>query len=187
MSPVARRPILSMPQIKRALKDSITGSFAIAIGRAFHKARPEHVRQIGACLIAWPELEMQIALLLSRLLKAEEKTTISVFMSLSRSTHRNEVIEIAAKSALNCDGQEYVTAALRVIQSAEAERNALAHATWGFSPLIEDGIICIPSEQSVHFNVSANGLIKAGKAVDFSSFFRSSYVYTMRDLGPVFS
>ena len=81
--------------------------------------------------MAWPNLEMQMAMLLALLLKAETDATLAVYLSLRRSTSRYDAISAAANVSLDRLGCEYILASLKVIQSAEGERNALAHAVWG--------------------------------------------------------
>jgi hypothetical protein len=171
-----------MPQIRKAIKESKTGAFDFAMGRVFHKERPLHVQQIGACLMVWPELETQMAILLSHLLKAGAETTLAVFLSLRRSTARTEAVSVASEVGLNAQGHEYICGALKVIQAAEAERNALAHAAWGYTHLIEDGIVWISENDSVHFHANANKALKTNRAIDFRSYYKGCYVYTMKDL-----
>jgi len=130
-----RRPFLSTPEIRRYIAGKNIRSAPVAIGRAFHKDRPDHAAQIGACLIAWPEVEMQMAALLAVLMKADTDAAMAVFLSLRRATARYDAISEAAKATLDAQGVEYVTAAMKVVQSVESERNALAHAQWGSCPL----------------------------------------------------
>ena len=132
--------------------------------------------------MAWPNLEMQMAMLLALLLKAETDATLAVYLSLRRSTSRYDAISAAANVSLDRLGCEYILASLKVIQSAEGERNALAHAVWGYSTLIDDGIIWVSENDAVHFHATAHKNTKSKLGIDFSVLAAKAYVYTLKDL-----
>ena len=129
-----RRPFLSTPEIRRYIAGKNIRSAPVVIGRAFHKDRPDHAAQIGACLIAWPEVEMQMAALLAVLMKADTDAAMAVFLSLRRATARYDAISEAAKATLDAQGVEYVTAAMKVVQSVRIRKERPRSRSMGIVP-----------------------------------------------------
>jgi hypothetical protein len=179
---LARRPFSTLPQERKYLKGRSILSAPFAMGKAFQKDRPEHIAQIGTCLVAWPEIDMQLAILLSILMQADTDATLAVYLTLRRSTGQYNSISEAANVSLDPKGLEYIRAGIKVIKTAEAERNALAHAAWGFSPLIEDGILWVSEADAVHFHVNTLKDIKNRKGIDMEKLAQKMFVYTLKDL-----
>lgn len=132
--------------------------------------------------MAWPHLEMQMAHLLAVLMKADTDATLAVYHVLRRSTPKLDAIKSAAATTLDARGIEYVAAAITIFQAAEAERNALAHAEWGNSHLIKDGILWLSEVDAVHFHVNIPKEIKSRGFVDLQKLSDKIFFYKLKDL-----
>jgi hypothetical protein len=111
--------------------------------------RPELETLIGNCLMAWPHVEAEMALLLGQLLGTENAAALAVFQALRQSRAQRDLISEAAKVSLNAEDQELLAAILGVHKAIEAERNALTHGHFGISNRIPDGIIWMNSADYV--------------------------------------
>jgi hypothetical protein len=158
-----------------------------AMGHATHSTRPEHVALIGECLILWPRVESQMATLLAAIMRAQNDTSIAVYLSLRRNTSRDDAILKAAQFSLDASGIEMLEAILLHSRSLEAERNALSHGHWGMCDQIADGILWASAEDIVLFAIDWKAkLIKDAKkrysGKEFDEFREKIYVYNKRDL-----
>jgi hypothetical protein len=113
--------------------------------------RPKCIEIIGRILMQWPTVELELALLLAALLRTQQRAAIQVFLGLRRSSPRYSAIMDAAKYGLIKRDRELCSAVIRVVQSIEKERNALAHGHFGVSDLIQDGILWADSNSNVSF------------------------------------
>jgi hypothetical protein len=111
--------------------------------------RPELEALIGNCLMAWPHVEAEMALLLGHLLGTENAAAIAVFQALRQSRAQRDLISEAAKVTLSESDQELLSAILNLHKSVEIERNALTHGHFGTSTKIPDGIIWMTSADYV--------------------------------------
>lgn len=122
---------------------------------AFGK-RPEHAEIIGRCLTMWSATEVQMAILLSIVLRAEESdAAVAVYMVLRRSAPRLEAITVAGKITLSERDYELLGAVLHVYQTAEAERNALAHGCFGMHPGLPDSALWVEPVKFAHHILEA--------------------------------
>jgi hypothetical protein len=130
---MSRQPYLKVvPQPKGAEIDVGTRS----IGK-----RPELEALVGNCLMAWPHVEAEMALLLGQLLGAENVAALAVFQALRQSRTQRDLILEAAKVVLNETDQELLSATLSAHKGIEAERNALTHGHFGTSSKVVDGLL----------------------------------------------
>ena len=115
--------------------------------------RPDHIALIGACLTLWPDIDMECAMLLAALTRANSSAIVAVYSVLRRATGKFEALSAAANVSLDKSGVEIVNAIISVIQSLEAERNDFAHGHWGVSDLIPEGILWIDGKYSIDYHV----------------------------------
>jgi hypothetical protein len=121
-----------------------------AIGR-----RPGLETIVCKCLIAWPSIEAEMALVLGQLLGAQHAPALAVFQSLRRSSIQRDVISEAAAVALTDDAdRELLTAILNVHKAVEAERNAFAHGHFGCCNTFPDGLLWMSTENYIRFRAS---------------------------------
>ena len=113
--------------------------------------RPEHAGAIGRCLGLWTDVELQMAIVLAVLLKANTEAAIAVYLILRRGSARSDAIMAAAKATLDKRDQELISAVLTVHKSVEAERNSLAHGCWGTCNKIPDSVLWVDVADNANF------------------------------------
>jgi hypothetical protein len=123
----------------------------VEIGTRALDQRPELFALVGRCLIAWPHIEAEMALLLGQLLGASNTAAMAVFQALRRSSAQRDAISEAGKASLDRRDQELLTAVLAVHKTIEAERNALAHGHLGIYTLMPDGILWMSTSDYISF------------------------------------
>ena len=172
-----RKPYLSLVGRKRGKGDE-----AIYIGEAFNK-RPALQRIIGACLMSWPFVETELALLLGKLLGSPNEAAIAVFQLIRRSTTQRDAILEAGRHTLNAEDQELLTAVMNLVKSAEAERNALAHGHFGVSNLLPKDLLWQDTVDylSHRTNVTLRGQLEWSND-KHDSIVKTFFVYTKADL-----
>jgi hypothetical protein len=126
----------------------------IDIGTRAITQRPELFALVGKCLVSWPHIEAEMALVLGALLGADNAAALAVFQTLRRSSAQRDAILEAAKAALHGTDQELITATLNVHKSIEAERNALAHGHLGIYSLMPDGIVWMATADYTAFKAT---------------------------------
>lgn len=102
---------------------------------------PELENIVAHCVMAWPHVEIEMAMILGHLIGAKDDATLAVFHNLRRSMSQREAIMEAAKIVLNDRDLELLSAILNVHKSVESERNALCHGHFGTSSEVPDGLI----------------------------------------------
>jgi hypothetical protein len=116
--------------------------------------RPELEKLYSACVMLWPFIEAEMAVLLGQLLGADNPPALAVFQSLRRSSSQREAIGEAAKVSLNEADRELVGAVLNIHKSTEAERNALVHGHFGTTTHLPDALIWQNTSDYVTFRAS---------------------------------
>jgi hypothetical protein len=135
--------------------------------------------------MAWPTVEIEMAMILGHLIGARNAATMAVFQHLRRSSAQREAIMEAADIVLNDKDKELLTAFLNVHKSIETERNALCHGHFGISDRIPDGILWMSTSDYVptksHFSLTPD----AAKP-PLSRILSKIYVYRAADLMQIF-
>jgi hypothetical protein len=114
--------------------------------------RPDLEKIVGHCLMAWPHIEAEMALVLGQLLGAQREAALAVFQSLRRSSAQRDAIAEASKASLSERDHELISAVLNGHKSIEAERNALAHGHFGTSTALPDALMWMPTSDFVMFS-----------------------------------
>ena len=182
---MGRQPFLSVPEVKK-----VNGAPPWTMGLGFMAQRPALSAIIGRCLISWPQFDLQMAILLSALLESKSPAAVAVFLKLRRATNRIKSITAAAEMILDKEDLELLGAILKVAQSAEAERNALAHGYFGWTDILPDAVLWAEAEDNVRFLIDIFA-IKPGthEPKDRNEWTRLAsrlYVYRERDLEDVY-
>lgn len=112
--------------------------------------RPKLFSLVGECLIAWPAVEAEMALVLGHLLGANHPLTLAIFQILRRSSSQRDALEEAAKNLPEKD-RELLSAILNVHKSIEAERNALTHGHLGIHSESLDVILWMNTADYISF------------------------------------
>jgi hypothetical protein len=152
--------------------------------------RPEHAAAIGRCLGLWTDVELQMAIVLAVLLKANTEAAIAVYLILRRGSARSDAIMAAAKATLDKKDQELISAVLTVHKSVEAERNSLAHGCWGTCNKIPDAVLWVDLADNANF-IADYFSKEPGKSRTFSGrehadFAKKLFYYTLDDLEDVY-
>jgi hypothetical protein len=172
-----RKPYLSLVGRRRGKGDE-----AVRIGTEAAHERPELQRIIGGCLMSWPFVETELALLLGRLLGSPNEAAIAVFQLIRRSTTQRDAILEAGRYTLNSDDQELLIAVMNLVKPVEAERNALAHGHFGVSSLLPKDLLW---QDTVDYlahrtNVTLRGQLGWDKD-KHDSIMKTFFVYTKAD------
>jgi hypothetical protein len=116
--------------------------------------RPEHAKIVGQCLTVWPEVEVNMALLLAILMKANSDAAVAVYLSLRTGRARQDAMNAAAEATLGPEDLGLFGAIMLVYRAAEGQRNDIAHGNWGICDKIEDGVIWVESKHYSHWLIS---------------------------------
>src|SRR5579883_786393 len=146
-------------------------------------SRPEFEALIGRCVMAWPTVEVEMAMILGHLLGAKDAATLAVFQQLRRSSAQRDAIMEAANIVLNETDIELISASLNAHKVIEGERNAFAHGHFGISSNLTDAILWMGSTDYIKTK-SVFSLIPEQKP-PLSQILKSIYVYKLRDLQTV--
>jgi hypothetical protein len=110
---VARQPL------KNVLPHGPRGR--VVFGKAATDQRPELARRIAECLMFWPYVETNMALVLGQLLGSQNAAALAVFQALRRSSAQRDAISEAARVSLSAGDNELVTAVINVHKGIEAD------------------------------------------------------------------
>jgi hypothetical protein len=133
-----------------------------AMGSMGRLKRPDHVSKIGLCLTYWPDVDMQLALLLAALTRAEAAPIVAVYSVIRHATGRHEAIKAAASVSLDFRGQSIISSILGYAKSIEGERNDLAHGYWGICELLPDCILWISGQNAIGSHVLKSDIHAVG-------------------------
>jgi hypothetical protein len=134
----------------------------------------------------WSEVELQLSLIMSALLKANTEPAVALFLSLRRFSTQKEALNAVADAVLtNDDERQTFSAILNVCGSLESQRAALAHGIFGASDAIPNGILWGDIKSQARFlvaniNAITDSKIESGDADQ--NFRKSLYVYLESDL-----
>jgi hypothetical protein len=160
-----------------------SGDESIEIGVIAQARRPELQTIIGACLMGWPFIEMELALILGQLLGSPNEAAIRVFQIIRRSTTQRDAIHEAGIHTLSSDDRDLLNAVLAVEQSVESERNALAHGHFGISSLLPYHFIWQETKDYLSHRTNVTLREQKGWNEDrHERLIQTLYVYTRSDL-----
>jgi hypothetical protein len=143
---------------------------------------------IGQCLMMWPYVESEMAIVLGILLKADTAGTLAVFQILRRSSNQRDALSEAAKYTLDERGQELLAAILTVHKSVEAERNALAHGHLGACEQLRDALVWVDAPGFILFRVELHLKTPYAEAFEMNAKLASmAFVYRKPDLDAIYT
>lgn len=155
------------------------------IGPAGLGKYPELEAIVGRCVMAWPSVEIEMAMILGHLIGAKDTAALAVFNQLRRSSAQRDAIMEAAKIVLYPIDLELLTALLTVHKSIETERNSIAHGHFGTSSLIKDGLIWMNNGDYVTFK-SHFSLTPDAPKPPLNDILSKLFVYRRDDLTKIF-
>jgi hypothetical protein len=118
-----------------------SGDERIEIGSLAIAQHPELRSLVGGCLMAWPFVELELAIILGQLLGTKNDSVMAVFEATRRSASQRDAISEAGIFALDRENRDILSAVLNIVKSIESERNALGHGCFGHSDLLPDAMI----------------------------------------------
>lgn len=163
-----------------------SGSF-IAVGTRAIRQRPELESLVANCLMAWPNVEAEMAVTLGQLLGAENASALALFNSIRRSSSQRDALTEAAKVSLSDRDLELLSAILEVTKSIESERNALAHGHFGISDRLPDALIWMTTNSyvSIRTEQTLNGPTWDDRK--HQNLLQSLFVYRKPDIEKIFT
>jgi hypothetical protein len=181
--PCPRQPFSKVIPIKRGTR---LGFGIKAIERRSDLAHLAAI--VSQCLIMWPYVESEMAIVLGILLKANTAGILAVFQILRRSSNQRDALSEAARFTLDHKGQELLAAILIAHKSVEAERNAFAHGHLGACNHLKDGLVWMDVPNFIIFRVELHLKMPYAENFELNSKLASmAFVYRKDDLDPIYA
>jgi hypothetical protein len=117
--------------------------------------RPELAALIGECIAVWSQVEAQLAILLSAIMKAETGITAAVFLSIRNSRAQREALSAAAQIGLKDRELEMFSAIALLYQSLDGQRTDLAHGVFAVSEDLPDALLWIDAKDFTNHHVES--------------------------------
>ncbi len=130
----------------------------------------------------WPDIELQMAILLSVFLKADTEATLSVYLKLRRSVPRLEALDIAAEIALDEKDLRLFRAIISVHRQLEGERNDLAHGYFGTSEEMPDALLWIDQQSYAKYSAQILNQPSPNVKIVTAEIESKIFVYKKKDL-----
>src|SRR5262245_46379578 len=89
--------------------------------------RPKIAEGIAQCIVAWTEVELQMAHLLAMLLDTNAAWAMSMYLSVDAASAQRAILAAAAESIMNQREFEVFEAVMSVVRAAHKHRNKYAH------------------------------------------------------------
>jgi hypothetical protein len=115
--------------------------------------RPELAALVGECIAFWSQVEGQLAILLSAIMKTEKAIAAAIFLSIRNSRAQREALTAAAEIALSGRELEMFRAIAVVYQSLDTQRTDLAHGIFGICEELPDALLWINSKDFTQHNL----------------------------------
>jgi hypothetical protein len=142
-------------------------------------ARPELATIVGDCLTRWPYVEIDLAVLLAKLLGSQSDPAMAMFATMRGYRNQEDAIEAAAAVTLTEQDADLVKSLLRVVRTASRARDDLAHGLWGFVPPVPDILIWIDAKHTAPWSAAS---VWADIKPAHEELARHFFVYTKDDL-----
>jgi hypothetical protein len=124
--------------------------------------RPELAALIGECIAVWSQVETQLAILLSAIMKAETGITAAVFLSIRNSRAQREALTAAAQIGLKDRELEMFSAIAILYQSLDSQRTDLAHGLFAISEDLPDALLWIDAKYFTDYHVKSWAVASKG-------------------------
>jgi hypothetical protein len=133
--------------------------------------------------MAWPIVEIEMAMILGHLLGTKNAATIAVFEQLRRSSAQRDAIMAATNVVLEERDREIISASLNAHKAIESERNAFAHGHFGLSSILPDAFVWM---SSADYAPTRSSIVLTRRTPTTNEILRKVYVYRSDDLKNVF-
>jgi hypothetical protein len=172
---MSRQPYLT-------LVDPNEGGTSLDFSMSALGERAEYELIIGQCVMAWPTIEIEMAMVLGHLLGTKDAATVAVFEQLRRSSAQRDAIMAAANIVLQDRDKELVSASLNAHKAIESERNAFAHGHFGTSSILPEGILWMASADYIQTKTA----FTLQQKPPLTSILKKISVYRLKDLKEIF-
>ena len=98
-----------------------------------------------------------MALLLGILIGSETEAAFAVYATLRTGRAQNDALRAAAKTALDTQAHDLFLAILRIHDTVEKHRTALAHGCLGYAEKLPEAITWVESKHVMHWSI---GMLK---------------------------
>lgn len=105
-----------------------------------YKHRPDLAVLVSGAIGRWALVEQRIGWLLVRILGADAKPALEMFLAITQ-VAQIDALKAAARSVLQGETLEFFEAVMKVISSQAKNRNKLVHWLWGYTPELEDALL----------------------------------------------
>jgi hypothetical protein len=144
--------------------------------------RPEMSGLIGQCVGLWAQIEIQMALILSALMKSHFDAAIAVFLSIRNSRQQQEALAAAAQTTLVGRASEIFSAISNVYRSLESQRNDLVHGVYALSDDLPNALLWVDPKNHTNFFANLFEKIKNDNPVSIDQIKKDTFVYRPNDL-----
>jgi hypothetical protein len=131
----------------------------ITIGPDCLGARPRAASLIAQCICWWTEVELQTALLLARMLRANTEPVVALYFSLTNERAKREALMSIAESVFLDDDLGIFNAIIGLKKSLESQRNDLAHGLFGITDRDEEGVAWISTKDRIQHLIWTDQLV----------------------------
>lgn len=152
-------------------------------GPGFLEDRPKAAAIVARCIAVWTDVEVQLARLLAKMLRAHTEPAVAMFLTIHNSRIQQAVMEAVAATVLKNDQDMLLFQALmRYTAAMESERHALAHGMFGGSDQIKEGVAWVKTLDHVRFSTTATTSPTGVNEEELAWLRDRTYVYELADL-----
>jgi hypothetical protein len=150
------------------------------------KRRPKAALLIAQCITGWTEIEVRTTTMLARMLRVNVESVIALYFTLADERAKHEALCSIAEFVFNDDDKLLFDRIMSIRSSVSKERNDLAHGLFGSTPLDDDGVAWISTQDRIKHildidRLLASSPVEMGKHVHFDLRDIASF-YTIEDL-----
>lgn len=97
-------------------------------------------------------LEPLLSVVMTKLLGSDPRPAVAILAVIKNSSIRNEALRSVAEESLNADDLALFNAVLGVVDSADKERNRLAHWLWAIDDQLPDAVVLLDPRKYASMN-----------------------------------
>ncbi len=159
-----------------------TADYTLTQSSSALEDRPWAAILMARCVAAWTDAELQLAYLLANLMQINTEAAVAIYFALPNSRAKATILNTGAEFCLKEDSpeRELYNVIMDMRESAESQRNALAHGHLGTSLDVPDSILWIASKDYLRFLIDSK--MAWPKFADDTNFRKKIYFYTSDDL-----
>jgi hypothetical protein len=145
-------------------------------------ARPEMATLIGQSTGLWAQVEVQMALILSALMKSKSDAAVAFFLSIRNSRLQRDGLAAAATSVLKDENLDLFSAISNVHQTLEGQRNDLVHGIFALADNYSDILIWFEPKEHANFFADLLAKVKNSEPYSIDEIKKDAFVYRPKDI-----